>query len=478
MRPCRTCALFVAVAGLSCLPGYAQTKVLQPGDVVIGQCQGHTSDPGCVLPNLFGPTGLTLDPGPNVPHYAHFSSDADSVLNRTLGSAIATQLVTLPIISPASGFTYRFDSASGGFVRSTASFGPIYAERAETIGKGKVSFGFSYQRFHFNSVDGIDLDNVPAVLTHVFVVGNPWERDVISTSNKIDLTLNQSVLYGTVGLTNRLDLSVAIPIVNVDMIATSGASIIRVSGNNPIPIGSTTPVPNPHAFDASGTQLQKTFTSNGSATGIGDVTFRLKAGFLNRQKVRVAGLLDIRAASGDAQRYLGSGAAGIRPAVVVSGGSRVSPHVNFGYQWNGSSILAGNITGVSFGTNADRQVTITNGPQSQSHLPGNLFYTLGVDIGATNRLTLAFDYLGLTVFNAPQVRSASFATQQPVAPAPASLPNIRSDRSNMGLNNGSIGAKYNIGGRLLLTGNLLFRMDNNGLRQNVTPLIALSYAFQ
>src|SRR4051794_797409 len=82
-------------------------QLLGPGVVVTGQCSGHESEPGCVLPSLFGPTGLTLYPQGPFPHYAHFTSAAQATLNQALGTAIATQLAILPIISPASGFTYR-----------------------------------------------------------------------------------------------------------------------------------------------------------------------------------------------------------------------------------------------------------------------------------------------------------------------------------------------------------------------------------
>ena len=45
-----------------------------------------------------------------------------------------------PASSPASGFTYEFDSATGTFVRSTRSFGPILSDRAQTIGQGRIAF--------------------------------------------------------------------------------------------------------------------------------------------------------------------------------------------------------------------------------------------------------------------------------------------------------------------------------------------------
>jgi len=47
----------------------------------------------------------------------------------------------------------------------------------------------------------------------------------------------------------------------------------------------------------------------------------------------------------------------------------------------------------------------------------------------------------------------------------------------LGLNSGAVGFKYNLFKKLLLTGDILFRMDNRGLRQDITPLVALSWAF-
>src|SRR5882672_2580097 len=85
-----------------------QTTPLTPGTPVTGLCQGHESEPGCVLPNLFGPTGITLANNPAFPHFAHFIGSSQQILNQGVGAAIATQLAILPIISPSSGFTYRY----------------------------------------------------------------------------------------------------------------------------------------------------------------------------------------------------------------------------------------------------------------------------------------------------------------------------------------------------------------------------------
>jgi len=468
-------------ASLSCF-AQSSTEILVPGTIVTGQCHGRESQPGCVLPNLFGPTGLTLNNNPVFSHFAHYVGPAQTTLNQTLSTAIATQLAILPIISPASGFTYKYDSAAGAFVRTSSSFGPIYTERAETIGRGKFSFGISYQRFRFGSLDGIDLHKVPAVFSHIpgtgpGGVGEPYEADVIQTTNNIQLNIDQTLLYGTVGITDRLDVSVAIPIESVRLGASSDAQIVRVSGPTFVlsPVGTT--FPNPHAFNSSGA-LNNTYTSNGSASGIGDVTFRVKGNVYQSEKFKVALAMDVRTPTGDAREFLGSGAVGIKPFIAISAGKRFSPHVNFGYQWNGDSVLAGNLTGTNVTLNSSEQTVVQNGPAIKKSLPDQVFYSIGADFGVTSRLTLVGDYLGQVLIDTPRVFLTSFTTQNiPGGTGALTLKNVSGGQDTTGLNSGAIGFKYNLFDRLLLTGDILFRLDNRGLRQNVTPLVALSYAF-
>jgi len=291
------------------------------------------------------------------------------------------------------------------------------------------------------------------------------------------LNLDQTVLYGTVGLTNRIDFSVAIPIVSVRMGVSSQAQIIRVSGPTFIETTTQAVINNPHQFDANGS-LSTVFQSNGSASGIGDVTFRIKGNVFQTDRYRVALAMDVRAPSGDARQFLGSGAVGIKPFVAVSAGKRLSPHVNLGYEWNGSSILAGDVTGVTTTENENAQAVISNGPAQKHGLPGQFFYSAGVDYGLTGRLTLAADYLGQVLFDAPRVFRSSVRTQNiPGGTGVLTLPTISGGSDDVGLNSGAAGLKYNLFDRLLITADLLFRMDNRGLRQNVTPLIAVSYAF-
>jgi hypothetical protein len=474
---------FFVLAGFANTVCFGQgSQPLKPGTTVTGQCQNHTGWPGCVLPNLFGPDGLTVFANPVVPHYAHFIGAAQTTLNQSLSTAIATQLASLPIISPSSGFTYKYDSEAGAFVRTTTSFGPVYAERAETIGRGKMSFGISYQRFRFSSIDGINLHNIPAVFGHLPDTGpggvpEPYEADVIQTKNNINLNIDSTMVYGTVGLTDRVDVSVSIPIVSVRMGVNSDATIIRVSGPTfTIPGGQT--FPNPHQFNSDPNSLTHSFFSNGSATGLGDVNFRVKGSVWRGSGAGLSLGLDVRTPTGNARELLGSGAVGIKPFVAVSTtGRHFSPHVNLGYQWNGSSILAGDVTGTVVSEDASGAAVIQNGPAIKHKLPSQLFYTIGADFGATKGMTLAFDYLGQTLISAPRVfRDISPTQNIPGGTGILQLPTISGGKDTVVLSSASTGVKYNLFGNLLFTANLLFRLDNKGLRQDVMPLFALSYA--
>ena len=122
-----------------------------------------------VFNDLFGPNGLVVNSEEVLPdgstHSAHFNSTFQSNFSQ-FNIALASQLTSLPLPSPASGFTYRFDDATGTFIRSTRSFGPILTDRAETIGRGKFAFGYNFQFYTFDRLEGIDLSSVPAVFTH------------------------------------------------------------------------------------------------------------------------------------------------------------------------------------------------------------------------------------------------------------------------------------------------------------------------
>src|SRR5215207_845555 len=120
-------------------------------DTASGQDRPQTLS--TLFEDIFGARGLVLNSDDvaldGTTHAAHFNSAFQSEF-RLMNVALTSQLATVPLPSPASGFTYNFDPGTGTFVRSTKSFGPILADRGETIGRGKIAFGYTYQFFSFD----------------------------------------------------------------------------------------------------------------------------------------------------------------------------------------------------------------------------------------------------------------------------------------------------------------------------------------
>jgi hypothetical protein len=402
--------------------------------------------------DLYGPNGLILDseatlPGEQ-PHFAHFNSDFQFNFSQ-FSTAVVSELVSVPLPSPASGFTYQFDPSLGVFQRTTQSFGPILSERAETIGARRISFGFAYQRFTFDSVEGLDLAKVPAVFTHDNAFLRGGREDVVTTTNAIDATINQATTFVTLGITDRFDVSLAVPVVSTNLKVVSDATIHRLGTTNPLT----------HFFRQSNGDVgvQRIFTAVGSASGIGDLTVRLKSTVKTGSWGGFALGLDLRLPTGDEMNLLGSGATGIRPFGVWSATyQKVSPHVNVGYAWNRSSVLAGN---PATGESAD--------------FPDQLAYNAGVELSANSRLTLILDVLGRYVIDAERLHQEDFHALD----GRSVFPNIAFATESFNAMSGALGMKANLLQRLLLDVNVLFKLDERGLRDKVTPLVGLEYTF-
>jgi hypothetical protein len=419
-----------------------------------GHDAGPISNPklGMLIPSIYGDGGLIVDSLSVLPdgstHAGHFNSAFQQEFTQ-FNVALATQLLTVPFPSPASGYTYEFDESLGVFTRSTQSFGPILSERAETIGKGKFTFGFAYQRFKFDSIEGVSLGSVPAVFTHDDFELGGGRSDVVNTVNEIQADFSRFIAFMTFGITEHLDVSAAVPIVDASLRATSHTQVVRVG---------TASNPSIHYFDDGQGAIGDTrdFDASGSASGLGDILLRLKATAPRSGPTRLAFLTDVRFPTGDEEDLLGSGAWGVKALVVVSWElGRFSPHLNVGYQWNGESILGGDITS---GQKAD--------------MPDQFLYAGGVDVGVHKNLTLVADLIGQKVVDAPRLVQQTFT-----AADGSTFDQVGFERGSYYVNDLSVGLKVRAGGSLLLDVNLLIRLDDAGLRADFSPLVGFEYSF-
>jgi hypothetical protein len=347
--------------------------------------------------------------------------------------AFGTQIGQLPLATPASGFIFTFDKASGVYKASSESFGPLLAERSETIGRHKAYLAFTYQRFSFSEIDGNDLTDIP-ILFYFPSSQNP--QVVTYTQNRVDTKIDQFAAFATFGVTDRIDVSLAIPFEKISMgVSPKGTEYSTTS------------------------TAQASFTEflAGSASGIGDVVVSAKGTLLRRGRIGLAAGTELRFPSGDARNFLGSGAFGVKPYVVLSRRGRLAPHLNVGYQWNSNSPLATDQKG-------------------EERLPAFFSYAAGADIGVTKRLTVVADLMGQHFFDAPQVSTPRMVTA-PVNNQQVSFSSIVLVNGSYNVNNLGVGLKANPWNHLLVTANALVKLDEGGVRATVVPLVGISYSF-
>jgi hypothetical protein len=197
------------------------------------------------------------------------------------------------------------------------------------------------------------------------------------------------------------------------------------------------------------------FFNNNTSSGIGDVIFRGKFQVLKGEKAGLAVGLDVHLPTGDEKNFLGSGTWGLRPFATFSYGGRIAPHASFGYQRNGDSVLAGDIT-----------------TDTSAHLPDIVTYSAGADAGLTHRVTVSADFLGQSLVSAKKIAGSIFTDV-----SGATHSNIVTSTATINQASVAVGGKVNPFGKLLITANVLFRVNDAGLYSKPVPLVGLSYTF-
>jgi hypothetical protein len=443
--------------------------------------------PPLTEPSLGFPVGFT--------HVAHFSPlEAGELNNPVVGivqsfnSQLATQFATFPLGSSTGGFTYVFDETLGTFRRGSSSFGPLFAERARTIGRRQLSAGFNYQRTSFDTFEGETLDDgsirfylrhqdcctgIPAgraTQPNGSRLNPPFEGDLIETALSLKATTHTAALFANYGVTDRWDVAVAVPVVSVDLEASVEARILRLV---------TVTAPDTHTFQLGNPNATQIVERSGRATGIGDIAIRSKYHVLRMWGGGLAAAVDLRLPTGDERELLGAGGVQTKLFVVASSEhGRFGQHVNLGY------------------TVADGDVAGTLAGLAPTSLPDEINYAGGIEFVASPRLTIMGDLVGRTLRGAGRLElvSKTFEFNDP-APVIAGMPGpgcagftgticnsvtldeFNPQPGNLTLLLGTGGVKFNPVGNLLLSASVLFPLTDAGLRSRVTTVVGLDFAF-
>jgi hypothetical protein len=349
-------------------------------------------------------------------------------------SLAGNQLSSFPLGSASGGFTWTFDTASAAVTRSSDSFGPIFAERPLTIGRRRLNVGTNYQRVTFDRLEGRRLRGGEIVS----YFGVNFDDIGFFFADALDVTVTTDTLnaFATYGLTDRLDIGIAVPFNRVDLRATLtsrvGSTVTGVADDLP-----------PFVTSRSGT-----------ASGLGDMVIRAKYNILKGESVAIAESVDVRLPTGDELDLLGIAGPQVKLMFIASSAwGRFSPHGNFAYTISGTSKAA---------DDPDTFVVVP---------PEEINYAGGADLALSLRATVAADVLGRvlrragTLTWAPSDFGAEFREFQ-----------LNPDKDQH-LLFGSVGVKVNPFANLLLTTNVLFPLAKRGLTDNLTWMVGFDYSF-
>ena len=399
--------------------------------------------------------GISLaPPTEGVDHSAHFTGEDTRQYQALLvvQDELARQVSSFPVSSSAGGFAYELDATLGTVSRPTRTFGPVYSERPYTVGEGKFNVGVSYSRFTFDRFDGMSLrdGDINLLFTHEDVNGDgtpletPFEGDVIVADLFVDIDTEVTSFVANYGVSDRFDLGIAIPMIDVSIGILADARVLRLA---------TEDNPDIHQFPNGSDET--VISTRGSANGVGDVLLRGKYVLQRRGAALWALGGDLRLPTGEERNLLGLGEFQARATLMGSvNNPDVSPHVNLGYTYSGGSIS------------------------------DELNYAVGVDWAVDPKLTLAVDVLGRSFTDAREVSVESalweYNTGTSADPVIETTTLDRLEHDDGGARHtaaASIGFKLNVRGNVLITANGFVPLTDVGLQDDFATLVGLDYSF-
>ena len=333
----------------------------------------------------------------------------------TIARALQVNLATTPIATSSSGFVYRLDPELGTVSRVSNSFGTFFVERAMTSGRGRASFGASATTAGYDRLDGFDLRDGSLVTTANRFLDETAPFDTEALTLKI--RTSTLTFFGAYGITDRLEISGAVPLVQMDIEGTRlnvyrGASLVQASGT-------------------------------ASASGMADVAVRAKYRLWGSRSGAIATAAEVRLPTGDEQLLLGAGTAALRLMGIASVDSGpVGAHANF-------SVVRGGVTDEIAGSGA---LTIAATPK--------------VTIGGEVLFRRLSDVRQMIAVSAAHPTSAGVTTDR-LSPGLAVAT----------LSNAVTGVKWNPRGTFVVAGEILWRIGKAGLTAPFTPTISVDYLF-
>ncbi|HVN83991.1 MAG TPA: hypothetical protein VMW17_04005 [Candidatus Binatia bacterium] len=371
------------------------------------------------IPNLFGGV-LTTSISPRD------ITDAQKPLVaaqfRDLSAALAAARSQAPIPSASGAFQFTWDPQFDSFVRRDVSLGSTVAERAQTLGRHVGTFSVSYTHIDFTSLEGNQLSHLRATqnaLSDAFRSQLPAEDqartadDVLETRLNLGFTFDLMFFSVAYGLTDSIDVSMALSVNRAHMHASAEAVIDDRLGN-----GGTYFTVKQKGVVIGGTgecSVDFRCARDGfstSAFGTGDLFLRSKWHIADTTYADLAAAGVLTFPTGNADDYLGFHDVTFTPWLIASKSfGRVSPHLNLGYAFRSGKDVS----------------------QAQ--------WIAGADFLVLDGLTLAADFLGFH--------------------------DDKRDGINDDVLQSALGFKVNPFGQLVLSGSFQLPLNSDGMRADV-----------
>jgi hypothetical protein len=347
-----------------------------------------------------------------------FVKDQESaeVTRDTIERLLLTELTTTPLSSSSGGFSYRFNPAFGTVERASGSFGPFFTERSITVGRRRMSIGAQAQMASYEHLDQYDLRDGTFVTTANQFRDEARPFDVESLT--LDMSTTTFTAFGNLGLTDRIDVGMVVPLIHLSM---DGSRLNVYRGSS---------------------LLQASATAD--ATGFGDVAVRGKFNLLDRGGSGIAVIQEVRFPTGREEDLLGAGEASYRTVFIGSGES-------------GAVAVHGNV-GLGFGGVTDV-----------------LDYRGALTVTPASPVTLVAELLGRRIADV-----GSLVQERVAHPLLAGVDTLRLTSTGESIDTASIvfGAKWNVSHTWLANINFALPLTDRGLRSDVAVVFGFDYAFE
>jgi hypothetical protein len=397
----------------------------------------------------------------------------------TIGSQVANQI---PALSTSAGYTYEWNPELEVLERSAKTFGPLFTERAVTVGRNKFNLNFSYTYIKFKEFNGQNLDKITNRVETPFVpetgqrqyfglfrpfqdVDDPNITRLAGDQVRLNLDLEAQLfdLSFTYGILDNLDVNIDIPVVRTYMRSAVQEIIpdprcLGVSEDCQVALDTL-------GGDNGGFFIFPDQVSRDDSLGIGDIHLRTKYAPIS-DPVRLAGLLDLALPTGDAADFQGTGDTRIGTILIAS--KDILPMVEFHTQG-----------GVEFNVN--------DVGRSQAR------YAAGFTGQVASFMALTVDFIGRSEFGAqgrvkntgrlPAVRNIDGVDTltQPLDELtqddqfkgrPIFIDIKRNDVLDL-----SVGGRFAIGDHAMILADFLIPLNQDGLRADFVPTIAIETNF-